>query len=362
MASKIKTVRTDSGLVLIGDIGGTKTDLAVVSLAEGVRTHLARRRYHSADYPDLETIVRDFLDVIGLPIHHACFDVAGPVIEGRARLTNLPWAVDASALRVALALQVVWVLNDLSAIAHAVPLLKDTDLATLNPGVPAPHGAMAVIAPGTGLGEAFLVFNGSGYSDYPSEGGHADFAPPTPALTNLLRYLQARFDHVSYEIVCSGIGIPHLYEFFRDTGVPESEDFASELAASEDPTHLILDSGLGHATASALCEASLDAFVTILGAEASNLALKVFAAGGVFLAGGIPRHILPALTDGRFMATFRRKGRFSGLLDTIPVHVVTNADVALLGTARFAFDALLARDAAGKRGAALQRSRRRPQG
>ncbi|MHB1941443.1 MAG: glucokinase [Acidiferrobacteraceae bacterium] len=352
MASRIETVHTDSRLVLIGDIGGTKTDLAVVSSTEGVRTHLARRRYHSADYPDLETIVRDFLDVIDLPVSHACFDVAGPVIEGRARLTNLPWAVDASALRVALALQLVWVLNDLSAIAHAVPLLKGTDLRTLNTGAPAPHGAMAVIAPGTGLGEAFLVFNGSTYSDYASEGGHADFAPPTPALTNLLRYLQARFDHVSYEIVCSGIGIPHLYEFFRDTGMSESEDFASELAASEDPTRLILESGLGRATASALCEASLDAFVTILGAEASNLALKVFATGGVFLAGGIPRYILPALSDGRFMAMFRRKGRFSELLETIPVHVVTNADVALLGVARFAFDAL-AGDTAGKRDTAL---------
>lgn len=335
------TVRANRGeLVVIGDIGGTKTDLAVVSTARGVRTHLARHRYRSADYPDLQTIVREFLASVGLSVQHACFDVAGPVVDGHARLTNLPWAVDASALQIELGLQSVRVLNDLAAIAHAVPRLGASDLETLQGGAPTLSGALAVIAPGTGLGEAFLVSVGGRYRDYPSEGGHADFAPPTRALQGLLPYLLDRFDHVSYEMVCSGIGIPHLYEFFRESGAPESTVFAEHMAATDDPTRLILDSALGRAPPSAACRATLDAFVTILGAEASNLALKVFATGGVFLAGGIPWRILPALRDGRFMAAFCRKGRFSELLEKIPVHVITNADVALLGTACFALESL----------------------
>ncbi|MHB1950512.1 MAG: glucokinase [Acidiferrobacteraceae bacterium] len=327
-------------LVVVGDIGGTKTDLAVVSTAQGPRVHLARRRYHSADHPDLQTIVAEFLATTGMSVRHACFDVAGPVVDGRARLTNLPWAVDESALRAELNLRSVRVLNDLSAIAHAVPFLSKRDLATVHRGMPQALGALAVIAPGTGLGEAFLVSDGAGYRDYPSEGGHADFAPPTPALQGLLPYLLNRFDHVSYELVCSGIGIPHLYEFLRDSGAPESETFAAALAVAEDQARLIIDSALGRAAPSALASAALDAFVTILGAEASNLALKVFATGGVFLAGGIPWRILPALKDGRFMAAFLRKGRFSELLDKIPVHVIVNPDVALIGAGHFALRSL----------------------
>jgi len=323
-------------MLLVGDVGGTKTDVAVLASASGPRTFFARRRFHSADYQSLAAIAREFIAQLETPVTHACFDVAGPVVDGRAHLTNLPWELSAQALRHELNLEEAWVINDLAAIAHAIPLLQPDDLHTLNAGKPVEGGAMAIIAPGTGLGEAFLVWDGAAYRGYASEGGHADFAPSTAVQMDLLRYLQHRFDHVSYEIVCSGLGIPHLYEFFRDRAhAPESPELAAQLAAAEDRTPLIVERALHAGAPDALCAATLEAFVTILGAEAGNLALKVLATGGVFIGGGIAPRIVPLLEDGNFIAAFRRKGRFVELLSRVPIHVIMVDDAALIGAASY---------------------------
>jgi glucokinase len=296
-------------MLLAGDIGGTKTLLALYSPDAGVRQPVAEAEFHSADYPGLDAIVREFMARQQQTAGYACFDVAGPVIGGRAHLTNLPWDVEEEALRQSLGLQRVVLLNDLQAIAYAVPQLRPNEVHSINAGKPQPNGPIAVVAPGTGLGEAFLVWNGSAYIACSSEGGHASFAPTDDRQDGLRRYLAGRFGHVSCERVCSGLGIANIYEFLS-----QAEPAREPLAA-----------------------ATLEIFVAILGDEASNLALKVLATGGVYLAGGIPIHLLPKLTDGRFMQAFVSKGRMSDLLAAMPVQIVTTR-AALLGAALYGLD------------------------
>ena len=321
-------------MLLAGDIGGTKTNLAVFSPEDGPRAPLAEATFPSADYPSLEALVHEFLSQVSLPVERASFGVAGPVVASRATITNLPWVMEETQLREALNLSSVRLLNDLNAIAHAVPFLEPADLHTLNAGQQAPSGAMAVVAPGTGLGEAYLTWDGTRYRPHASEGGHADFAPTSPFEVELLRYLQDRFEHVSYERVCSGRGLPNIYAYLKDSGYADEPAWLTEqLAAADDPTPIIVNTALDSQRPCELCVATLNAFVSILGAETGNLALKVLASGGVYLGGGIPPRILPALEQERFMEAFRRKGRMSDLLARMPVHVILNPKVALLGAA-----------------------------
>jgi glucokinase len=322
-------------LLLAGDIGGTKTDLALYSAEGGPRKPLAQTEFHSASYPSLEAIVKEFLATDAQSVDRGCFGVAGPVIGGHAKITNLPWEVDEATLSQELGLRSVRLLNDLEAIAHAVPILTPDDVHTLNPGAPAPRGTIAIIAPGTGLGEAFLTWDGSSYGAHASEGGHADFAPSNPTQIELLQYLRKRYEHVSYERVCSGVGIPNIYEYLRDSGVgPESPEFAERLEGCADRTRLILDSALHPTMSSPLCVAALDIFIDILGAEAGNLALKVFATGGVYLAGGIPVRVLSSLDSRGLLQGFQRKGRLADVLADVPVHVIVNR-AAIIGAAVF---------------------------
>lgn len=324
-------------MLLAGDIGGTKTLLGLYKPASGARRPIAEAEFKSADYPGLEEMVRDFLSQTGQSAVYASFDVAGPVIGGRARLTNLPWSLEEQALARDLGLKKVALLNDLKAIAYAVPHLEAPDLHTLNPGHPDPQGAIAVVAPGTGLGEAFLVRSGTETIACSSEGGHASFAPADDTQADLWRHVSKKFGHVSYERVCSGQGLPNIYDFLRDTQyAPEPPEFAEQLAAAFDPTPLIVKTALDDPAANPLCAATLQIFVDILGAEAGNLALKVLATGGVYLAGGIPGRILPLLANGRFMKAFVNKGRFADLVRNIPVHVVLSR-AALLGAVLYGF-------------------------
>jgi len=321
-------------MLLAGDIGGTKTNLAIFSPEAGLRAPLAEATFPSTDYPSLEALVREFLAQLDLKPEGASFGVSGPVVAGRVTITNLPWVIDETQLQAALNLSFVHLLNDLEAIAHAVPLLEPADLHTLNEGQPTPGGAVAIIAPGTGLGEAFLTWDGSRYRPHASEGGHTDFAPTNPSEVELLRYLQQRYEHVSYEWVCSGQGLPNIYAFLKDSGYAEEPAWlAGQLAAADDPTPVIVNMALDEEKPCELCAATLNTFVSVLGAEAGNLALKVLATGGVYLGGGIPPRILPALKHERFMEAFRHKGRLSGLLAHMPVHVILNPKVALLGAA-----------------------------
>jgi glucokinase len=326
-------------MLLAGDVGGTKTDLAVFSSDRGVRSPLAEATLLSADYQSLEAMVQEFMSKARLPVDAASFGVAGPVVAGRAKITNLPWQIEEERVGKTLRLSRVRVVNDLDAIAHAIPMLEPADLETLSPGAPAAGGAIAIIAPGTGLGEAFLTWDGKRYQAHPSEGGHADFAPGTARELDMLRFLRSRFDHVSYERVCSGRGLPNIYAYLKETGVAEEPQWLTDqLVTAADPTPVIVKAAQGDPPC-ALCAATLDTFVSIMGAEAGNLALKVLATGGVYVGGGIPRRILPALEHDRFRQAFRRKGRFADLLDRIPVHVVVNPKVGLIGAASLGLDA-----------------------
>jgi glucokinase len=321
-------------MLLAGDIGGTKTHLAIYGPESVLREPLVENTFPSGDYDSLEAVIEAFLDGGAYPIERASFGVAGPVVAGRARITNLPWVIDEGRIQAAFGLESAVVLNDLEAIANAVPVLEADDLHVLNEGQPELHGSLAVIAPGTGLGEAYLNWDGARYVAFPSEGGHTDFAPLNDLQIDLLRYMMAREPHVSYELVCAGKGLPNVYSFLRDSGhYPEPDWLKEALAGADDPNPVIVEAALGGDQDCPLCDATLDLFVSIMGAEAGNLALKVLATGGVYLAGGIPPRILPVLADGRFMAAFQAKGRLSSILAPLPVYVIKNPDVALLGAA-----------------------------
>ena len=307
-------------MLLAGDVGGTKTDLAIFADDGGPHAPLVQAEVHSADYSSLEALVTEFLAKVNMSVDRACFDVAGPVIGGRVRITNLPWTMDEGSLAADLKLRSVRLINDLEAVARAIPVLRASDVCTVNAGEPVPRGPIGVVAPGTGLGESFLTWDGARYVAHSSEGGHADFAPTDERQIRLLQYMRTRFDHVSVERVCSGIGIRNIYEYLRDVErMPESPEVAWVIASARDPSAAIIASAVDPRAPSALCTAAVDTLVSILASEAANLALKVLATGGVYLAGGIPLHVLSVLQAPRFMEWFKRKGRFAELLERIPI-------------------------------------------
>lgn len=327
-------------MLIVGDIGGTKTELAIYSSGSNPNSPIARKQFHSADYSSLQAIVTEFLADVKVAVDGATFDVAGPVIERSVVTTNLPWVMHEDALAADLGLKSVHLMNDLEAVARAVPILQESDVVTLNTGDAVPNTAIGVVAPGTGLGESFLTWDGSSYVPQASEGGHMDFAPADKRQIGLLEYMLSRFDHVSVERVCSGIGIPNIYAYLRDVErVQESPEVGQRIAVAEDPTKVIVEAAVSAHNESPLCRATIDMFVSILGSEAGNLAVKVLATGGIYLAGGIAVHTLSVLQEPGFMRAFTNKGRFSELMKRIPVHViVTNA--ALLGAAAYALENL----------------------
>lgn len=321
---------------LIGDIGGTKTILAVFSSEKGPHEPLVEKTYQSAQYATFEAIVSDFLASVKLPVERGCFGVAGPIVNGRAQITNLTWVVDAARLMQEFGLSKVALLNDLQAVAHAVSILRPEDIHTLSAGTAVPGGSVAVIAPGTGLGEGFLTSVDGKYSAHASEGSHVSFGPVGELQMGLLRYLNAQgFPHVSYERVCSGgLGIPLLYAYLKAIGHAEEPAWlAEQLAGVDDPTPVIFSAAQDPARPCALANAVLDLFVEILGAESGNLALKVLSTGGIYLGGGIPPRILAHLEKPAFLEALRAKGRFRELLTRMPVHVILNAKAGLLGAA-----------------------------
>lgn len=326
-------------LLLAGDIGGTKTHLGIFSLEGSLPLPLAEAVFSSAAFPDLAAIARKFLNENKLKADAACFGVAGPVSGGTSKITNLPWVLDERELRRKLYLKTVKLINDLEAKAYAVPFLTSSDLHTLNEGRPVSGGNIAVIAPGTGLGEAFLTWDGARYKGHASEGGHADFAPNDACERELLCYLQEKMGHVSYENVCSGSGIINIYCFLRERCYAEEPSWLSDsLARVKDPVPVIVGVAMDKENSCDLCVMTLKLLVSILGAEAGNMALKVMATNGVYIAGGIPRRILTFLEHEQFMKSFRHKGRMSDLVSTMPVYVITNPGVALRGAVNYGFE------------------------
>ena len=318
--------------LLAGDVGATKTNLGIYSAEKGPQQPLAAGSFSSNRYPSLVVLVSGFLAQAQLDVEHAVFGVAGPVVNGAVAGVNMPWTIDQVDIKAQLKLKSVLLLNDVEATAQGIPLLDSADLHCLNKGEPIQGGTMAVIAPGTGLGQAFLTWDGSRYRPHASEGGHTDFAPASPLEDGLLQYLRDQGEQVSYESVCSGIGLPHIYRFLKDSGhAEESSWLAEQLAQADDQTALIVTAALEDKAR--LCTETLKVFVSILGAAAGNLALTVLATGGVYLGGGIPPRILSALRDDSFMAAFCRKGVLTEFMHRIPVYVILDPQIALLGAA-----------------------------
>jgi len=290
--------------------------------------------YRSGQYGSLDEIVDGFVRERRLAVDHACFGVAGPVLRGMSVTPNLAWIVDASSLARGLRLPTVELINDLEANAYGIEVLGPADVATLAEGDADAGGNAAIIAAGTGLGEAVICRDGDRSHPFATEGGHADFAPRNALESELLEYLRARYDRVSYERVLSGPGLRNIYGFLRDTGRGEEPAWLRDEMHDSDHPAVIARAAL--ARTSELCVRALDLFCSLYGAEAGNLALKAMATGGLYIGGGIAPKLLGALRQSGFMEAFAAKGRMRPLLEAVPVRVILNDRAALLGAARHA--------------------------
>jgi len=324
-------------IVLAGDVGGTTTRLAFFDGRGGELTTIVARNYASRDYGSLTAIVQSFVDETGCVADRACFGIAGPVLAGRVITPNLPWRVESAELAATLNLPQVTLINDLQANAYGVHLLGEADFAVLNPGEIDPHGPIAVISAGTGLGQSLAVWDGKVHRPLPSEGGHADFAPRNEIETELLLYLRGEYGRVSYERVLSGPGLRNIYRFLRDSRQLAETPAVAEAMQRGDAPALIARAALDGSCA--ICVEALSLFVSLYGAEAGNLALRTLARGGLYLGGGIAPKIIERLKSPAFMLAFTAKGRLSPLLEKIPVRVILNDRAALLGAGRCAMNA-----------------------
>ncbi len=321
--------------VLVGDIGGTKTGLALAEVS-GDQVHLTgAARYPSREHADLADIVRRYLDETGAMVGAGSFAIAGPVVERRSKTTNLPWTVDAAALERALGFAHVHLLNDLEAVAWGVAALGTDDLAELQPGEPSGSGGNAcVVAAGTGLGEAGLYWDGSRHHAFATEGGHTDFAPTDEREFALLNHLQQRFGRVSWERVVSGMGIGNLYAFLVEWHQAEHPPtVARAIAEQGDLPAAVAEAAAGGCP---VCAETMALFARLYGREAGNMGLKLMALGGVYLGGGIAPKNLDLLRRGDFLKGFADKGRMRPLMERMPVRVILNQRTPLLGAARFA--------------------------
>jgi glucokinase len=332
---------TGNPLILAGDVGGTTTKLALLDERLAFREI---RTFASREYDSLNHIVHEFLRAEATTVTHACFGVAGPVRDESVRPTNLSWVVEAADLARLIGVADVLLINDIEAIGHGIGALDDSAFVTLHRGAGVTPGNAAVIAAGTGLGEAGLYWDGTRHRPFASEGGHASFAPRDDLEMELLRFLLAEYGHASWERVLSGPGLFNVYRFFRDTGRFEEPEWLAELIRQEDPAASIARCALEGT--SPICDQSLELFVSLYGAEAGNLALKMMAVGGVYIAGGIAPKMLDWLKRPSFRRAFVAKGRMRGLLEAIPIRVVVSDRVALLGAAR----AVLSTQAIGPQG------------
>jgi glucokinase len=321
-------------MILAGDIGGTHARLAFFDVSNGHFSLISASVFPSREYTGLDEIVSKFVDATNVHPESACFGVAGPVRNGRVEASNLPWVIESNRLADELRIKKAVLINDVEANAWGIPTLDPKDVVSLNQVKGAPAGNQAVIAAGTGLGEAGMYWDGVQHHVFACEGGHGDFAPRNELEMDLLRYLRARFGHVSYERIVSGPGLLNVFHFLRDSGRGTEPKWLAEEMLHSDPAAAISKAALEGKCP--LSEQALDLFVSIYGAEAGNLALKIMATGGVYLGGGIAPKIVPKLSGPLFMQAFVCKGRMQPLLETMPVKVITNDKTALLGAARCA--------------------------
>lgn len=322
--------------ILAGDVGATKTRLAVCTVEKDQLRFTAEETFSTPAYPNLEAILEEFLGSHPLRTSYACFGLAGPVSEGRVVPPNLAWAsgVDRGSLARLLETESVLLLNDLEATGYGLRMLRPEQVVVLNRGRECTEAHAALIAAGTGLGEAILFWDGHEHRPSASEGGHCDFAPRTPLETDFFHYAFATLGRISYDRVVSGQGLHLLYRFLRDTGRAEEPGWLQEKIRTDDPAPVITEIALTQKVA--LCQMALDMFVGIYGAEAGNLALKALARAGIYVGGGIAPKILPKLREGNFMRAFIDKGRLSAVTAEIPVYIILDSKTALYGAAYFA--------------------------
>ncbi len=321
-------------MILAGDIGGTNARLAFFDVEDGRFRLVSATIFPSREYSGLDQIVSEFIQTSDVRPDRACFGIAGPVRNGRVETSNLPWIVEGERLANELQLEKVLLINDLEANAWGIVDLDLEDAVALNQVKGNPQGNQAVIAAGTGLGEAGMYWDGTQHQVFASEGGHADFAPRNELEVELFRYLNTQYGHVSYERILSGPGLVNVFHFLRDTGRGTEPKWLTEEMLHSDPAAAISQAAMDGRCA--LCEQAVDTFVSVYAAEAGNLALKIMATGGIYLGGGIAPKMLPKMSGPLFMHAFAAKGRMQPLLEAIPVKVITNDKVALLGAARCA--------------------------
>ena len=319
--------------ILAGDIGGTNARLALFDAQNGNFKLISSTIFPSRQYSGLDQIVQEFVSKAPARPMQACFGIAGPVTNGRVEASNLPWIIESRRLADELKIHEALLINDLEATGWGVGALAPEHLVSLN-HVSSIGGNQAVIAAGTGLGEAGLYWDGERQHVFASEGGHCDFAPLDDIQVELFQYLRGRYGHVSYERVLSGPGLVNVFEFLRDTKKGKPPDWLVAEMVESDAARAISQAGLSGRCP--MCEQALDIFVAVFGAEAGNLALKIKAVGGVFLAGGIAPKILPKLATSTFLQAFLDKGRLRRLMEIIPIKVITDDKLALLGAARCA--------------------------
>lgn len=327
-------------MILAGDIGGTKTNLALFKIQEGTLVIQAQQQFASREFSSLTEMIMAFEQQTSISqIDAACFGVAGPIIEGRCRTTNLPWDISTVDLQKYLHIDKVRLMNDLEATAYGMLYLPEDEFVDLNPEGRALDGNRAIIAAGTGLGEAMLYYDGSDYHPIGSEGGHSDFAPVTGQQDELLKWMRNRYPgHVSYERILSGPGIYTLYEFLHESGFAAQPVSMMHIPEGKDRSVMISECAFKEHDP--LCLEALRMFAEIYGAEAGNLALKSMSLGGVYIGGGIAPKILQVLTNNHFMNGFATKGRFEEMLRSMQVKISLNPETALLGAAHFAVDRL----------------------
>lgn len=326
-------------MILAGDIGGTKTNLALFEMVGNTLEIQARHQFASREFSSFADVIVAFEQLTSKPlIDVACFGIAGPVIDGRCRTTNLPWDITTSGLQRQLGTERVRLMNDLEATAYGMLYLHEDEFVDLNPTGRSVEGNRAVIAAGTGLGEAMLFWDGTHYYPLGSEGGHSDFAPGTAQQDALLQWMRKRYPgHVSFERILSGPGIYTLYEFLLESGFAPQPVSMLQIPEGQDRSAMISECAL--VQNDPLCMETLRLFAEIYGAEAGNLALKSMSLGGVYIGGGIAPKILPAIT-GNFMNGFAGKGRFEEMMRGMQVKIALNDETALLGAAHYAVDRL----------------------
>ena len=321
-------------MILAGDIGATRTRMAAFQAEANKLELVIDKTYKSQDHGGLPEIISAFVNTEGIPVHSACFGVAGPVRAGRSKISNLPWTIDSRELATQLKLNTVGLINDLEAYAYGIDALESKDFVTLSEGIGEDaEGNRVVIAARTGLGVAGLYWDGFRHHPFPCEGGHSDFASKSDLEAELAHYLREKHEHVSCERILSGPGLKNIYDFLRDTRKAEEPDWLKQ-QMNQAPDQPALISKLALEKKAAICDQALDIFVGVYGSETGNCALNFLATGGVFVGGNIAAKIAPRMQEPIFMSSFLNKGRMRSLLSDMPVKIVLNDNCGIIGAAR----------------------------